>query len=451
MVLLYEYELDSVLEEIMTRWGIPGLGVGIVKEGAIAYAKSFGVKSLETRASVQVDSTFCLASISKCFVASAVMQQVEQGKIELDAPLVSYLPYFKLDDERYPQITIRQILSHTSGMPDMDEVEYNDLVLHPETDDEAAERYVRAMSRRKLVHAPGERFSYSNIAYNLLGDLIAKTSRQTFEAYMKEHILFPAGMSDSTFLLAEVDQARQAMPHLRSPEMIVHPNYPYHRADAPASFLHSTVIDMCHWSLTCLNHGSFNEQQILTPASYELMWTPAVKRSAVPLYENMGLGWILGHFEGLKTVSHGGGGFGWTCFLVLLPEREMAAIILCNEESSGHTAAVKAVMHTMFDREPEAGAVSWMVPITKALQAGGIQAAQICYDELKNNDRAEYYFDEDGLLVLVYQLIGVNKLDLAIDVLKLNIRIFPENLESYTLLSNLYIRKCKHTQDKEIL
>jgi len=233
--------------------------------------------------------------------------------------------------------------------------------------------------------------------------------------------------------------------------MIVHPNYPYHRADVPASFLHSTVIDMCHWSLTCLNHGSFNEQQILTPASYELMWTPAVKRSALPLYENMGLGWILGHFEGLKTVSHGGGGFGWTCFLVLLPEREMAAIILCNEESSGHTAAVKAVMRTMLDLEPEAGAVSWMVPITKALQAGGIQAAQTCYDELKNSDRAEYYFDEDGLLVLVYQLIGVNKLDLAIDALKLNIRIFPENLESYTLLSNLYIRKCKHTQDKEIL
>ena len=125
-------KLDSVLEEIIARWGIPGLGVGIVDEDEIVYAKGFGVQSLETRAPVTPDSIFCVASISKCFVASAVMQLVEQGKLHLDAPLVQYLPYFKLDDERYRQITLRQILSHTSGMPDMDEGEYDELVAHPE-------------------------------------------------------------------------------------------------------------------------------------------------------------------------------------------------------------------------------------------------------------------------------------------------------------------------------
>ena len=123
--------LDFVLGEIITRWGVPGLGVGIVENGEIVYARGFGVQSLETQAPVTPDSIFCLASIAKCFVASGIMQLVEQGRLELDAPLIQYLPYFRLDDERYKQITLRQVLSHTSGMPDMDENEYDDLVAHP--------------------------------------------------------------------------------------------------------------------------------------------------------------------------------------------------------------------------------------------------------------------------------------------------------------------------------
>lgn len=138
----------------MARWGIPGLGVGIVENGEIIYARGFGVQSLQTGASVSLDSLFCLASIAKCFVACAILQLVEQGKLELDAPLVHYLPYFRLNDDRYRQITLRQMLSHTSGMPDMDEDEYDDLVANPEYDEGAPERYVRALAERKMVGAP---------------------------------------------------------------------------------------------------------------------------------------------------------------------------------------------------------------------------------------------------------------------------------------------------------
>ena len=130
------------------------------------------------------------------------MQLVERGKIDLDAPVAQYLPYFRLDDDRYREMTIRQMLSHTSGMPDMEESEYDELVAHPEVDEGAAERYVRGLSHLKLVAAPGERFFYSNIAYNVLGDLIAKVSGQTFEDYMKEHILRPAGMPGQHLLLS---------------------------------------------------------------------------------------------------------------------------------------------------------------------------------------------------------------------------------------------------------
>jgi CubicO group peptidase (beta-lactamase class C family) len=447
----YEKELDVVLEEIVTRWGIPGLGIGIVDGNEIIYAKGFGVQSLDTGAPVTLDSIFCVASIAKCFVASAVVQLAEQGKIHLDTPLIQYLPYFKLDDDRCQQITIRQMLSHTSGMPDMDESEYDELVSHPEYDEGAPERYVRGLSSRKLAAAPGERFLYSNITYNVLGDLIAKISGQSFEACMKAHILLPAGMPNSTFLLEDVAQDRLAVPHLRTPEMIVNPVYPYHRADAPASFLHSTVVDMCHWAITCLNRGIYAGSRILTPASYEMMWTPVAKRGFPPLREEMGLGWSLGHFDGVRTVGHGGGGFGWTCFLVLLPEKNRAAIILCNEESSAHDRAVQAVIRTMLEQEPQTGSVSWMVPISQALKEGGICAAYARYAEIKDNPTQEYFFDEDELVNLMYQLRSVKKIDLATEVLELNIHAFPGHMGSYLYLAKLYLQQGKRAQAEETL
>ena len=101
--MLYENELNAVLQETMQRWNIPGLAVGLVEDGEIVYAKGFGVQSLATLAPVTPDTVFYVQSVSKCFVATAVMQMAERGELDLDAPLVQYLPYFRLDDERFSQ------------------------------------------------------------------------------------------------------------------------------------------------------------------------------------------------------------------------------------------------------------------------------------------------------------------------------------------------------------
>jgi CubicO group peptidase (beta-lactamase class C family) len=427
--------LDPVLEEILNRWEIPGLGVGIVSGGEIVYARGFGVQSLDTGVPVSPDSIFCVASIAKCFVASAILQLVEQGELRLDAPLVEYLPDFRLDDNRCRRITLQQMLSHTSGMPDMDEAEYDELVAHPESDDEAPARYVRALSSRGMIAAPGERFAYSNIAYNVLGYLIARVTGQTFEQYMKEHILHPAGMPDSTFFFPEVDRARLAVPHLRAPHMIVNPISPYHRADAPASFLYTSVIEMCHWAMTHLNRGAFNGGHILTPTSYDQMWSPVARRGFPPFREEMGLGWALGHFEGVRTVGHGGGGFGWTCHLILLPEKNSAAVILSNEESTAIERLEEAVLRTILGLEPQPGPVSWMIPVARALQTGGIQTAYACCEELRHN--TDYSFDAYDLMPVIYQLRSVKKIDLAIEVLRLNLHAFPEHRDTMTLLAKL--------------
>lgn len=434
-----ENKVTTVLEEIMARWGIPGLGVGIVDDGDIVYARGFGVQSLETGAPVTPDSFFCIASVTKCFVATAIMQLVEQGRLGLDKPLVQYLPDFRLDDERCQQITLRQILSHTSGLPDMDEAEYDELVAHPEYDEGAPERYVRALAGRKMIAAPGEHFAYSNIAYNVLGYLLAKISGQPFEDYLREHILCPAGMPESTLFFPEVPRNRLAVPHLRVPEMVVNPVYPYHRADAPASFLHSTVLEMCQWAITCLDGGTHNGNRILSPASFEQMWTPVAEWGFPPLYEHCGLGWTLGHFEGVKTVSHGGMGFGWTDFLTLLPEIKRGAVILCNEESSARSRTIRAALHAMLEKEPIVNSVSWMVPISQALTEGGLPAAYTRYEAIK--DSPDYFFDEDELLNLAYQMQCVKKIAPAIAVLELNLHVFPGHTETSIFLARLHLQE----------
>jgi len=439
-----EKELDRVLQKILTGWGVPGMGVGVVEDGQVVYARGFGVQSLESGDPLTPDSLFCIASITKCFVATRAMQLVEQGRLDLDAPLVQYLPDFRLDDERYTQITLRQILSHTSGMPDMDEAEYDELVANPECDEEAPERYVRSLANRKMVASPGERFAYSNIAYNVLGYLIAKVSGQTIEQSMQEHVLRPAGMPESTLYYPDVPRDRLALPHLRVPHMVVNPVYAYHRADAPASFLHSSVIEMCHWAIANLQRGFYQGRRILSPASYDLMWAPVARRDYPPFREEMGLGWTLGHYEGARSVGHGGGGFGWTCFLALLPEINSAVVVLSNDESSAHDLALQAALRTLLGKEPQPGQVSWMIPIAQALSTAGIQAAYARYQEIKDNP--DYFFDAYELISLYYQLVSVKKYNLAIDVLELDLQAFPQHLGLNIYLARTYLQVGNHAQ-----
>jgi CubicO group peptidase (beta-lactamase class C family) len=442
-------DLDEVLIKIMNLWDMPGLAVGIVEGDEIIYAKGFGVQSLDTQVSVTLDSVFCVQSISKCFVATAIMQQVERGILDLDSPIVQYLPYFRMDDEHDRLITLQQALSHTSGIPDMDESEYVEWMAQPEYDDGAAERFVRSLYKRKLVAKPGECFSYSNIAYNVLGDLLAKATCQPFERLMREEILVPAGMTHSSFLLNDLPPHLLAWPHLRSPEMKVNPNYPYHRADTPASFLHTTILDMCHWGITCLKRGKYLERQILSTAGFNQMWTPVTKRGHSPsLYEEMGLGWTLGHFDGLRTISHGGSGFGGSSFFLILPEINYAAVIFCNEESDAHFQAIQAVAETLLGRNPQADTVSWMVPVSQALAKDGIDSAYNLHSELKSGGMQEYSIHEADLDNLVLQLVMANQLDLAIEVCHLNISVFPGHAETYLWLVKLYLKKGDATQAK---
>jgi CubicO group peptidase (beta-lactamase class C family) len=331
-------------------------------------------------------------------------------------------------------------------------MDYVAWVTHPEYDDGSAKRFVRSLSGKKLIANPGERFSYSNIAYNVLGDLLAHVLAKPFESAMQEQILIPSGMQNSTLMVADIPTNALAVPHLRSPEMRVNPVYPYQRADAPSSFLHTTVVDMCHWGITALSRGTYLGREILSSTGYDLMWTAVAARGNLRpnIYEEMGLGWTLGHFKNVKTVSHGGAGFGATAFLLILPEKNCAAIVLCNEESDAHFQAIQVVADTLIGQKPQANKVSWMVPISQALAEGGIDEAYARYGEIKARN-GEFYCNESDLLNLSLQLFTAQKIEMAIDVLGLNIHVYPNYVESYLNRARLYLRQGDIGKAKESL
>jgi CubicO group peptidase (beta-lactamase class C family) len=321
--------LDREIERIFSQSDCPGLAVGVVIDQELVYAQGFGVVNLETGGQVTPRTLFHMASVTKPFVATSIVQLLEQGKLSLDDPIVKHLPYFQMTDRRYEALTIRQFLTHSSGMPDVDDYHWDE----PEYDEGALERYVRSLADRALVSVPGEGFNYSNMAFEVLGDLIAKVSGQSFAGYAKEHILLPLSMNDSSILIRDVDPALLANGHVEEEggEIRVSEHYAYNRAHGPSSCLYSNVIDLSRWAIANMNRGELEGARILDASSYDLLWTPEVEvRARGSSRVHVGLSWFLTDEGGDQMVNHGGRDIGYTTNFVMVPDAGVAVIVLSN-------------------------------------------------------------------------------------------------------------------------
>ena len=310
---------------------VPGLAVGIVEAGRPVYVRGFGVMDARDPARpVTAETLFHMASITKPFVATSVMQLAERGRVDLDAPITRYLSYFQLKDARYRAITVRLMLTHTSGMPDVEDYLWD----KPEFDDGALERYVRSLRDKSLRWEPGRKFAYSNMAYEVLGDLVAKVSGMSFEDYVNKNILKPAGMTSSTLMFKEAAPARLAAGHTRGKDGTVIPvaHYPYNRSHTPSSNLHSSATDMVRWMLVNLNRGELDGRRILKDSTYDLMWKPTEASRDVSPGISVGISWFLKSHHAQQVVRHGGSDDGFLTTVVMLPARKTGVVVLINSD-----------------------------------------------------------------------------------------------------------------------
>ena len=365
---------------------------------------------------------FHMASISKPFVATAVMQLVEQGKIDLQAPVTTYLPYFKLDDERYTAITIQQMLSHVSGMPDVTDYGWDD----PQYDEGALERYVRSLADRKMRFDPGQRYAYSNMAFECLGDVIAKVSGMSFADYEKKYILDPAGMDKSTFLKPERLPDDWASGHLRTIRTIAWEGYPYNRMHGPSSTLHSNALEMCRWAIINMNRGTMEGRKILEPESYDLLWKPWFPIGKKGSGEALGLSWFMGEHRSEKKVSHGGGDTGFNTYLTILPERSIAVVVLCNYIPAPVGYLSEAALDILLGFEPEGFKPPASVPVLRALAQEGRDEAVAVWESLRQEHAEEYEFGQQQFFYMAAMAIELERVEDGEEVIRLVRELLPE-------------------------
>lgn len=431
----FENKMDSLLNRYAECDYYAGFSVGILKNNKVIYKKGFGVKDLQTNESVTDSSLFHMASVSKPFVATAIMQLVEQGKINLDSSLIHYLPYLKMDDNRYSKITIRHVLTHTTGIPDVEDYEWD----NPQYDDEAAERYVHSLDTLKLEFNPGEKFSYCNTSFDILADVIAKTSNSTFEHYMKENILQPCGMYNSTFEKPEVPEHLATTAHVITEFGVsVSSVYPYNRIHAPSSTLHSNVNDMMNWAMTNLSNGYYLGNEIFSSEAHRMLTTPQQEAS---IFGYVGLSWFINKYKGKTIVSHGGEDTGFCTEFIMIPEDSIAVVCLANldyfDAEDITDIVLKVIYGDVIKIHKKKPPITFVVG--QELTNAGIEAARKKYFDLYKNSKEDYVFQEWCLRWLGYILLEQKRAEEAIDIFKFNVELYLESADVYDCLAEAYM------------
>ncbi|MFN8445004.1 MAG: serine hydrolase domain-containing protein [Caldilineaceae bacterium] len=320
--------IDAYLIEQMAELRIPGLALGIVHGDRVVHLKGFGIADPTGRA-VTAQTPFVLNSISKSFVALAVMQLVEQGRIELDAPLQRYLPWFQVADTTVAsQITVRQLLNHTSGLPAS--TAYPELA-RPATATDTLEARVRRLHTTPLNRPVGTTFEYTDANYDLLGLLVQTVTGQPYSRYIQQAILQPLGMTRSATMQPAALPPDLAIGYRSWFGWPVPFTQWYAHAMLPSGDLIATAEDMTHYLAAQLNGGRYGDQQLLSPQGIAILHEPAVPEGRGDRF--YGMGWISRSLNGIPVVRHDGTSANYYADVVLDPAEKWGVVILLNFNS----------------------------------------------------------------------------------------------------------------------
>ena len=314
-------KVDSIVAGKMNNYNIPGLSIGLVANDSIVYAKGFGLKSIGNPEPVTENSNFHTASISKLFTAQAVIMLLEENDISLNEKLVSIIPELSYQDKRVEDITVKSLLNHTSGLPDVSNYRWK----NNNQSITSLKEYVSGL-KLTLDSQPGTQYNYSSLAYNILGYVVEKLSETSFEEYVKENIFDANGMHNSDFRYFEIPDSIKTSPHskrLITKKVYTRKTYPYTREHAPSSTLNSSAADLSKWMILFLKSIESNQPD----RNFSVML-----EASVSSYPYIGLGFQLSSIDSKKTIGHYGGDKGYRSYLLMIPEEKMGLVILANSD-----------------------------------------------------------------------------------------------------------------------
>lgn len=346
--------LASRVEEIRNQVGVPGMSVTIVENGRVTFAQGFGVRRLGTNERVDADTIFQLGSVGKAFTVAGLAVLVDRGQLSWDDRVIDHIPYFQMYDPWVTrEMTVRDLLVHRSGLG----LGAGDLMFVPRSS-RSREDTVRALRHIQPSTSFRSGYAYDNVLYAVAGQLIEEVSGKTWERFMREDVLVPAGMRTATSDRVERRRTRnRAWPHGRrdgpmqgmgTQEMMDDSG----RAEfdpelganaAPAGGIAASANDLGRWIAIQLAHGATPEGgQLFSEAQGREMWTPQIHvpfgaapepvAASTPQFNSYALGWMERDYQGHRLIMHTGAVFGAQSILILIPELNVGFSVAINCE-----------------------------------------------------------------------------------------------------------------------
>lgn len=350
------------------------MALGIVRDRQIAHLQGFGVADSSGRA-VTPQTPFYIGSVTKSFTALAVMQLVEAGEIDLDAPVQRYLPSFELaDTEASAKITVRNLLNHTTGISTTDGNRFW-------PSQQGLEETVNSLTTIQLDRPVGTTFEYSNLNYSIAGLIVEKVAGQSYADYVTQHIFAPLDMRHSYASRAPALADGLAGEHYYFVGRAFGFEGPKPPAILPVGFLIASAEDITHYAIAQLNDGRYGTASILSPQGIAALHAPAPTAKWQENYS--ALGWNVATWDGIPTVWHNGDTGRAHSMAILMPDRGSAVVLLSNASGFVQITQVdqiaKGVVNLLNGKPPSPVSLPfllqltyWTILLTPLLQILGI-------------------------------------------------------------------------------
>jgi CubicO group peptidase (beta-lactamase class C family) len=326
--------LDTWLEAQRLAWRVPGMAVALIQEGRVAYVKGFGHRDAQLSKPVTTDTLFRAGSTTKALAAATVALLVDEGKLSWDEPVTTWLPELRLaGGYEYRSLSLRDMLSHRTGLPRHELLWYNNQTL-------TRQGLVTRLGHLPMSAPLRARYQYTNLMFVLAAVVVERVTGQTWEAFTQARLLAPLGMSRAN--LSALDMARDAdhaVGH-ESPSLAQRHAVPLRHDPllGPAGALNVSIAAYVRWAQLQLGVGQWEGRRLISTASMAAMWEPTIPVSTTPGIPSFdrafyGLGWRIDRYRDTVRVAHGGDLNGFTSRVVLLPQKQLALVVLVNHGS----------------------------------------------------------------------------------------------------------------------
>lgn len=328
--------IDQIVQQTMEEFQVPGMTVSVVYQGEVYYSAGHGILEMERKGKVDEETLFQIASVSKAFTTAALALLVDEGKLDWDDPVIDYLPEFRMYDAWVTrEFTIRDLLTHRSGLP----LGAGDLLLFPEADS-TREEVIHAFRYLKPATSFRSEYAYDNMLYIVAGEVVARVSGQSFEEFQEQRLFQPLGMDECRSTLSRVDgRAKKATPHVDFTGELEITTSKITDLSAAAGGINCSAKGMAQWMKLMLNDGKTDDgTQLISAAQMRELVSPVtITATGGYVAEHTGasisayaLGWGVSTFYGEPLLSHGGGLWGMTSFILLLPKQQLGVFVSNN-------------------------------------------------------------------------------------------------------------------------